>query len=73
MNKKKIGLGKVIRTTTFYIFVIGLAAVILLPVFFLVSLSFLSTSEAYQFPLPLLPSLKVEFKLSIRFCLLFGL
>jgi multiple sugar transport system permease protein len=64
MNKKPVNIGKLIRTTTLYIFVTSLGAVILLPVFFLVSLSFLSTAEAYQFPLPLLPSLKAEFKLS---------
>jgi multiple sugar transport system permease protein len=64
MNKKSISLAKLIRTTIFYIFITALGAGILLPVFFLVSLSFLSTSEAYRFPLPLLPELKTEYKLS---------
>ena len=36
----------------------------MLPAFFLVSLSFLSTREAYQFPLPLLPSLKTDYSLT---------
>jgi multiple sugar transport system permease protein len=64
MNKRPISLSKLIRTTVFYIFVTALIIGILLPVFFLVSLSFLSTAEAYQFPLPILPSLKTELKLS---------
>jgi multiple sugar transport system permease protein len=64
MKKKPVSLAKLIRTTVFYIFVTALGVGILLPVFFLVSLSFLSTAEAYQFPLPLLPSLKTDYKLS---------
>ena len=64
MKKKPINLGKLIRKTVFYIFVTTLGVGIILPAFFLVSLSFLSTAEAYQFPLPLLPSLKNEFRLS---------
>jgi multiple sugar transport system permease protein len=63
MNKRPVSIAKLIRMTVFYIFVTTLGVGILLPVFFLVSLSFLSTAEAYQFPLPLLPSLKTEFKL----------
>jgi len=38
--------------------------VIILPVFFIVSLSFLTTHEAYSYPLPLLPSLTSKFKLT---------
>jgi multiple sugar transport system permease protein len=64
MNKKPVSLAKLIRTTVFYIFVTTLGVGILLPAFFLVSLSFLSTAEAYQFPLPLLPALKAEYKIS---------
>jgi multiple sugar transport system permease protein len=63
MNKRPVSIVKLIRMTVFYIFVTTLGVGILLPVFFLISLSFLSTAEAYQFPLPLLPSLKTEFKL----------
>jgi multiple sugar transport system permease protein len=62
--KKQVSLAKIIRTTILYLFVTTLTVAILLPVFFLVSLSFLSTREAYQFPLPLLPALNTEYKLS---------
>jgi multiple sugar transport system permease protein len=62
--KKPIKLSKLIRQTVFYLFIITLAAAILLPVFFLVSLSFLSTREAYSYPLPLLPSMKTEYSLT---------
>ena len=51
------------RSTVFYIMITGIVMVILLPVFFIVSLSFLSTREAYRFPLPLLPSLITKMKL----------
>jgi multiple sugar transport system permease protein len=61
---KKIRFGKLIRTTVFYIFVTALGIGILIPVFFLVSLSFLSTAEAYKFPLPLLPALVVDYRLT---------
>ena len=64
MNKKPVSLSKLIRKTVFYIFITALVVGIILPVFFLVSLSFLSTAEAYQFPLPLLPTLKTEYKLA---------
>jgi multiple sugar transport system permease protein len=64
MDKKPIQIGKIVRQTIFYLFVTTLAAVILLPVFFLVSLSFLSTREAYKFPLPLVPELRTEYSLT---------
>jgi multiple sugar transport system permease protein len=64
MEKKPIQISKIIRQTIFYLFVTTLAAVILLPVFFLVSLSFLSTREAYKFPLPLVPELRTEYSLT---------
>ena len=64
MIKNPIKIGKLVRRTIFYLFIVTLAVSILLPVFFLVSLSFLSTREAYQFPLPLLPSLKTEYSLT---------
>lgn len=64
MNKNPIKIGKLARRTVFYLFIVTLAVSIILPVFFLVSLSFLSTRESYQFPLPLLPSLKAEYSLS---------
>lgn len=57
---KQINIFKLAKTTTFYIFISGIAIAFLLPVFFIVSLSFLSIREAYSFPLPLLPALKTE-------------
>jgi multiple sugar transport system permease protein len=62
--KKPIKMSKLIRQTIFYMFVATLATVILLPAFFLVSLSFLSAREAYSYPLPILPSIKAEYSLS---------
>lgn len=64
MNRRKSRyLSKAGRNTIFYIFIFGLLFIILTPIFFLVSLSFLSTREAYQYPLPLLPELVTDFKL----------
>jgi multiple sugar transport system permease protein len=62
--RRPIKLSKLIRQTIFYMFVTTLVVVILLPVFFLVSLSFLSTREAYDYPLPILPSFKTEYSLT---------
>lgn len=64
MKKKPVSIGKLVRQTIFYLFVTTLGAGILLPAFFLVSLSFLSTREAYKFPLPLLPSLNTKYSLT---------
>ena len=64
MTKKPIRLTKLIRRTIFYLFIVTLAVSIMLPVFFLVSLSFLSNREAYNFPLPLVPSLSAEYSLT---------
>ena len=52
------------KSTIFYLFVITIAFTIILPVFFVVSLSFLSSHEAYSYPLPLLPSLRTKFELT---------
>ena len=64
MVKKPVKFGKLIRRTIFYLFVTSLAVVILLPVYFLVSLSFLSTREAYAFPLPIAPALKIKYSMT---------
>ncbi len=64
MNINPIKIGKLVRRTIFYLFIVTLAVSIILPAFFLVSLSFLSTRESYSFPLPLLPSLKTEYSLT---------
>ena len=63
-NRRRSDFGKTIRMTILYIVVIGILAVIITPVFFIVSLSFLSNREAYQYPLPLLPALSVDYELT---------
>jgi len=63
MNDKKMkDIKKVAKQTSFYIFVAGLTIAFLFPLFFLVSLSFLSVREAYQYPLPLTPAIQTKFK-----------
>ncbi|MFC2037505.1 carbohydrate ABC transporter permease [Chloroflexota bacterium] len=62
-GKKGKSVFKGARATLFYIFIAGIVMVILLPVFFIVSLSFLSTREAYRYPLPLLPAVITRMKL----------
>ena len=62
MTSKSIN--KTARKTVFYLFITTLLVSILLPVYFLVTISFLSTREAYQFPLPLVPALKTDLELS---------
>jgi multiple sugar transport system permease protein len=62
-HKRGTSIFKTAKSTVFYIIITGIVMVILLPVFFIVSLSFLSTREAYRFPLPLLPSLVTKMKL----------
>ena len=56
-------LKKAARQTIFYILITGLVIGILTPVYFIVSLSFLSTREAYKYPLPMTPATKMSFKL----------
>ena len=63
-RKQRSNLLKAAKMTTFYIFVVGLLCALLLPFFFVVSLSFLSTREAYDFPLPLVPALRTKFELT---------
>ena len=64
MIKKPVKFGKLIRRTIFYLFITTLAAGILLPIYFIVSLSFMSTREAYEFPLPMAPALKIEYSMT---------
>lgn len=64
MKKKRVSLYKAARMTTLYLLVTTLTIIILTPLFFIVSLSFLSTREAYEYPLPVLPSLKTQFELT---------
>lgn len=63
-EKKGPNLFKSARMTIFYLFVVTLTIAILLPVYFIFSLSFLSTREAYRFPLPLLPALRVKMSIT---------
>ncbi len=61
-ERRPINYRKLARTTTLYIMVSGVALIILIPLFFLISLSFLSNREAYRYPLPLLPELSTKFE-----------
>ena len=60
-NKRII---KAAKETVFYLFLTTLIAGMLLPVYFIVSLSFLSTREAYQYPLPLVPAFTTDLELT---------
>ncbi len=52
------------KTTTLYIVVSGVAMIILFPIYFLVTMSFMSDFEMYnEWPLPLLPSFTMHFKI----------
>lgn len=66
MNSRKRwkNIFSVARTTIFYLFITTIALTIILPAFFVVSLSFLTTYEAYSYPLPLLPTLRTKFELT---------
>jgi multiple sugar transport system permease protein len=61
-TKKTYNAKKAAKLTVFYILIFGILFVILTPIYFVVSLSFLSTREAYKYPLPLLPEMVVNFK-----------
>jgi multiple sugar transport system permease protein len=49
---------------TLYVVVVGIALLILVPLYFLIMLSFLSSNEAYKFPLPLVPAVVIDFEVS---------
>jgi multiple sugar transport system permease protein len=63
-NKPMKSIFNGVKTTIFYLFVITVALVIIIPIFFIVSLSFLTTYEAYSYPLPILPYLTVKYELT---------
>jgi multiple sugar transport system permease protein len=63
-RRRRFRIIKGIKSTLFYLLVITIVLVIILPVFFIVSLSFLTTHESYSYPLPLLPGLTSKFKLT---------
>jgi len=64
-KKKPINLRKAGRMTVLYMVVVTFILIILTPVYFLVMTSFLSTREAYSYPLPLFPSFTTHFSLRI--------
>ncbi|RME59632.1 carbohydrate ABC transporter permease [Candidatus Parcubacteria bacterium] len=51
------------RRTLLYLVVVTITVVVITPVYFITVMSFLSTSEAYEYPLPLYPAFSVHFKL----------
>jgi len=64
MGRLPHSLARASRTSVFALLVAGIAIIILMPVFFLFSLSLMSDAEAYnEWPLPLLPSLRARFKI----------
>jgi len=65
MKKKRgVNIKKAGRLAVIYIVVVGFLFVIMIPVYFLVELSFLSQREAYQFPIPLIPDFTTEFAIT---------
>jgi multiple sugar transport system permease protein len=54
---------KLIGRTIFYMFIVFIIMVILLPIYFLLSISFMSDQEAYDWPIPLGLSFQGEFKI----------
>lgn len=63
-DNKPIDIAKAAKTTTFYILITSIVIALLTPLYFIVSLSFLSTREAYRFPLPITPALSSDYKLT---------
>jgi len=59
MDKKK--LKKITTTTLFYLAVAFIAVIILLPIYFLFSISLMSDQEAYNWPIPMAPSFVNKF------------
>lgn len=64
-RERKRNLLRASRLTTTYIVVIGITIIILLPMYFLVVLSFMSDREAYDWPLPALPSFRIELRIEL--------
>lgn len=61
--KKRSTLNKLAGRTVFYIIVVGIAFIILLPIYFILSISFMSDQEAYDWPLNMYPTFTNSFKL----------
>jgi multiple sugar transport system permease protein len=64
MNNLRQSLNRSMRMTTLYIIVSGVAMIIMFPIFFLFSFSFMSDYESYsEWPKPLLPRSSVEYRM----------
>ena len=53
-----------VKRFTLYIIIFGFTMIILIPLYFLIMLSFLSNNEAYKFPLPMVPAFSVDFQMT---------
>ncbi len=49
--------------STLYVVVVGFIFIIIFPMYFLVMISFMSDYEAYDWPLPLVPAFRVEYRI----------
>ncbi|MDK2951609.1 MAG: multiple sugar transport system permease protein [Kosmotogales bacterium] len=61
--RRKSGFNKLLGKTLFYIIVVGIAFIILLPIYFILSISFMSDQEAYDWPINMYPTFTNSFKL----------
>ena len=61
--KTRHRLRKAARQTLLYLVVITITLVIMTPVYFITVLSFLTTREAYEYPLPLYPTFTIRMKM----------
>jgi len=61
--RRKRGFNKLLGKTLFYIIVVGIAFIILLPIYFILSISFMSDQEAYDWPINMYPTFTNSFKL----------
>lgn len=64
-RERKRNLLRASRVTTTYIVVAGISIIILLPMYFLIVLSFMSDREAYSWPLAVVPSFGVELQIGL--------
>ena len=61
MSRRKVKTGKILNKTLLYITVTFISMIYIIPIMFVVSLSFLSAREAYQYPLPLTPVMNNQY------------
>ncbi len=57
-----MSLPKPVKTSLFYIFLTCICVIIIIPVFFLITTSFMSNNEAYTYPLPIIPAYSYKFE-----------